>query len=123
VKWTLALAPISVNYKYVGNKSVDVKRYGIPEGKRSLMDIGSTITSILKYDITRYITWDSRLSYFTSYEKVMSEFENGLNMALSNAFSTRVYVNVRYDDGVPADPDYQYWQVNQTLSFGLNYKW
>lgn len=123
VKWTLALAPISVNYKYVGNKSVDVKRYGIPEGKRSLMDIGSTITSILKYDITRYITWDSRLSYFTSYEKVMSEFENGLNMALSNAFSTRIYVNVRYDDGVPADPDYQYWQVNQTLSFGLNYKW
>lgn len=123
VKWTLALAPISINYKYVGNKAIDVKRYGIPEGRRSLMDIGSTITSILKYDFTRYITWDSRLTYFTSYEKVMSEFENGLNLSLSNAFSTRIYVNVRYDDGVPADPDFQYWQVNQTLSFGLNYKW
>ena len=123
VRWTLALAPISINYKYVGNDSIDVKRYGIPEGKRSITDIGSTITSILKYNITRYITWDSRLTYFTSYEKVVSEFENGLNMALSNAFSTRIYVNARYDDGVPADPDYQYWQLNQTLSFGLNYKW
>lgn len=123
VKWTLALAPISINYKYVGNTAVDVKRFGIPEGKRSLLDIGSTVTSILRYDITRYIAWDSRLTYFTSYKKVVSEFENGLNMALSNAFSTRVYVNARFDDGVPADPDYRYWQLSQTLSFGLNYKW
>ena len=123
LKWELNLAPISINYKYVGNDAVDVKRYGIPEDRNSLLDIGSTITSILKYDFTRYVSWDSRLTYFTSYEKVVSEFENSLNMSLSNAFSTRIYVNVRYDDGVPADPDLNYWQVNQTLSFGLNYKW
>ncbi len=123
LKWTLNLAPVSINYKFVGNDAVDVKRYGIPEDKNSLLDIGSTITSILKYDFTRYVSWDSRLTYFTSYEKVVSEFENSLNMSLSNAFSTRIYVNVRFDDGVPADPDLKYWQVNQTLSFGLNYKW
>lgn len=123
LRWTLALAPISINFKYVGNDAVDVNRYGIPEGKKSLMDIGSTVTSILKYDITRYITWDSRLTYFTSYEKIVSEFENSLNMSLSNAFSTRIYVNARYDDGVPADPDFKYWQLSQTLSFGLNYRW
>lgn len=123
VKWTLNLAPVSINYKYVGNNKVDVKRFGIPEGRRSLLDIGSTITSILKYDFTRYITWDSRWTYFTSYKKVVSEFENSLNMSLSNAFSTRIYTNVRFDDGVPSDPDFKYWQVNQTLSFGLNYKW
>ncbi len=107
----------------MGNDSVNVKRYGIPEGRRSVLDMGSTITSIIKYDITRYITWDSRLTYFTSYDKVMSEFENSLNMALSNAFSTRIYVNVRYDDDVPPDPNLKYWQISQTLSFGLNYKW
>ncbi len=122
-RWDLSIAPISMNYKFVGNDSVNVKRYGIPEGRRSVLDIGSTITSIIKYDITRYITWDSRLTYFTSYDKVMSEFENSLNMALSNAFSTRIYVNVRYDDDVPPDPDLKYWQISQTLSFGLNYKW
>jgi hypothetical protein len=119
----LAIAPISINYTYVWNDSVDVKRFGIEAGKKSQLDIGSTLTTILKYDITRYITWDSRLTYFTSYEKVISEFENGLNLALSNAFSTRIYVNVRFDDGVPPDPKYKYVQVNQTLSFGLNYKW
>lgn len=122
-KWDLSIAPISINYKFVGNDSVDVKRYGIPENKRSVFDFGSTITSIIKYDITRYITWDSRLTYFTSYKKVLSEFENSLNMALSNAFSTRIYVNTRFDDDVPPHPDLKYWQFNQTLSFGLNYKW
>lgn len=123
VRWTLALAPISFNYKYVINNNVDVERYGIPEGKKSVFDIGSTINSILKYDITRYITWDSRFTYFTSYSKVMAEFENSLNMSLSNAFSTRIYVNVRFDDSVPPHPDYNFFQVNEMLSFGLNYKW
>lgn len=123
LKWDISIAPISINYKFVGNDSVDVKRYGIPEGRRSVLDVGTTITSILRYDITRYITWDSRLTYFTSYSKVVSEFENSLNMALTNAFSTRIYLNVRFDDDVPPDPDLKFWQINQTLSFGLNYKW
>lgn len=123
VRWDLALAPISVNFKYVLNDSVDVVRFGIPENKSYNLDMGTTVTSILKFDITRYITWDSRLTYFTSYDKVEAEIENSLNMALSNAFSTRIYLNLRYDDGVPAHPDLKYWQYNQTLSFGLNYKW
>jgi hypothetical protein len=123
VRWDLALAPISLNFKYVSNDSVDVVRFGIPENKKYNLDVGTTVTSILKYDITRYITWDSRLTYFTSYDKVEAEFENSLNMALSNAFSTRIYLNVRFDDGVPPHPDLKYLQYNQTLSFGLNYKW
>lgn len=123
IRWELALAPVSISYRYVWNDDVDVVRYGIPEGDKSLLDLGTTITSILKYDFTRYITWDSRWTYFTAYDKVVSEFENSLNMALSNALSTRIYVNVRFDDSVPADPELQHWQINQTLSFGLNYKW
>ncbi|MDD2607079.1 DUF3078 domain-containing protein [Lascolabacillus sp.] len=123
VRWDLALAPISLNFTYVSNDSVDVVRFGIPENKKYNLDMGTTVTSILKYDITRYITWDSRLTYFTSYDKVEAEFENSLNMALSNAFSTRIYLNVRFDDGVPPHPDLKYLQYNQTLSFGLNYKW
>ncbi len=123
VRWEVSIAPVSINYTYVLNNSVDVKRFGIEEGKKSELDLGSTLTSILKYDITRYVTLDSRLTYFTSYEKVISEFENSLNMSLSNAFSTRIYVNMRFDDGVPPDPKFKYLQINQTLSFGLNYKW
>lgn len=123
VKLELAIAPVSINYKYVWNDSVNVKRFGIPEDKKSLLDFGSTVTAIMKYNITRYITWDSNLTYFTSYEKVISGFENTLDLALSNAFSTKIYVNLRFDDGVPPDPDLKYWQLSHTLTFGLSYKW
>ena len=119
----LALSPLSVNYKYVGNSKVDGKRYGIPEGKQSILDKGSTITSQMTYDITRYVTWTSRLKYFTNYSKVETELENTLNMSLSRFFSTRLYLHLRYDDGVPKDDDYGFLQVNEVVSFGLNFKW
>lgn len=122
-RWTLALAPVSMDFRYVSSDNVDVKRYGIEPGKNTLVDIGSTINSLLIYDYNRYITLTSRLTYFTSYTKIVSEFENTLNMALTNALSTRVYVNLRFDDGVPAHEKFKHWQLNQTLSFGLNYKW
>lgn len=119
----LHFAPASLNYRYVANDDVKVTRFGIEEGRKWSLDIGSTITGELIFDYNRYITWTSRLKYFTSYEKVESEFENMLNMALTNAFSTRLYVNLRFDDSVPPNPKFGYWQINQTLSFGLNYKW
>ncbi|HUI32779.1 MAG TPA: DUF3078 domain-containing protein [Dysgonamonadaceae bacterium] len=123
VRWQLALSPLSVNYKYVGNDNVDVKRFGIPEGKTSILDKGSTIVSQLTYDLTRYVTWTSRFKYFTNYSKVETELENTLNMSLSRFFSTRLYLHLRYDDGVPKDSNYGFLQVNEVVSFGLNFQW
>ncbi|HTN68856.1 MAG TPA: DUF3078 domain-containing protein [Dysgonamonadaceae bacterium] len=123
VRWQLALSPLSINYKYVGNDEVDEKRFGIPEGKKSILDKGSTITSLLTYNLTKYITWTSRFKYFTNYSKVETELENTLDMSLSRFFSTRLYLHLRYDDGVPKDSDYGFLQVNEVASFGLNFKW
>ncbi|MDO5664509.1 MAG: DUF3078 domain-containing protein [Bacteroidia bacterium] len=123
VRLDLHLAPISFNFRYVGNDKVKVTRYGIEDGKKTTFDLGSTVTANLIYDFNRYITWNSRLKYFTSYHKVETEFENTLNMALTNAFSTRFFLNLRYDDSVPPDPKFKYLQITQLLSFGLNYKW
>ncbi|MDR0332491.1 MAG: DUF3078 domain-containing protein [Dysgonamonadaceae bacterium] len=125
----LALAPASINFTYVNHPDVDVRRFGIEEGKMHNLDLGSTVNFNMIYDMTRFITWTSKFTYFTSYEKVISEFENTLNMSLTNALSTRIQVNMRYDDGVPShDKDgnrypFGLLQVNQMLSFGLNYKW
>ena len=119
----VAISPFSVNYIYVGNSEVAVKRFGIPEGKKYIFDKGSSMTSNMTYDITKYVSWVSRINYFTNYSKVAAEFENTLNMSLSQAFSTKLYLHLRYDDGVPADPDYKYLQVNEVISFGLNFKW
>ncbi len=123
VRLDLHFDPASFSYRYVGHDDVDVKRYGIEEGKKSTFDIGSTVTGNLIYDFNKYINLTTRLKYFTSYHKVEAELENTLNMALTNAFSTRVFLHLRFDDKVPRHEDFGYLQVNQLLSFGLNYRW
>lgn len=119
----ISISPLSLNYRYVGNDEVNEKRYGIPEGKSSIFDKGSTVVSNLTYDFSKYISWTSRFKYFTNYSKVEAEFENTLNMSLSQFFSTRIYLHLRYDDSVPSHSDYKYLQINEVVSFGLNYKW
>lgn len=123
VRLSFNFDPASFSYRFVGNEKVDVKRYGIDEGRKSNFDLGSTITGNLIYDFNRYINLNSRLRYFTSYSKVEAELENTLNMALTNAFSTRIFLHLRYDDKVPKDPKYGFLQMNELLSFGLNYRW
>ncbi|MDR1517305.1 MAG: DUF3078 domain-containing protein [Dysgonamonadaceae bacterium] len=118
-----SLAPLSFSYRYVGNKDVKVARYGIPEGKKSLTDYGSTINATLIYDYNRYLVWNSRLMYFTSYKKVQMELENRLDMALSRFFSTSLNLNLRFDDGVPRNDKFGFLQINEYFSLGLNYKW
>ncbi|NLZ95259.1 MAG: DUF3078 domain-containing protein [Bacteroidales bacterium] len=120
---SISISPISINYRYVGNNEVDRGRYGIPEGDKSLLDKGSTLTSNMTFDFTKYITLETRLKYFTNYSKVEAELENTLTMSLSRLFSTKLYLNLRFDDSVPSHEDYKYLQVNEVLSFGLNYKW
>lgn len=115
--------PASISYRYVGNEDVNKKRYGIEEGKKHKLDIGSTITGNMTFNFNRYINLNTRFVYFTSYHKVETELENTLNMDLTNAFSTRLFIHLRFDDGVPADPKFKYLQVTELLSFGLNYKW
>jgi hypothetical protein len=121
VRWDLTLAPISIDLIYVNHADVNVR--GVPEGENHNLDLGSTVTSLLIFDITRFITWRSRFEYFTSFSRVRTDFENTLSMALTNAFSTRIQINLRYDDGVTADDRFGLLQVNQMLSFGLNYRW
>ena len=62
--------------------------------------------------------------YFTTYEMVNWDFENTFNLQISRFFSTRINLHVRYNDGVAKAEDFKsYFQFNQLLSFGFNYKW
>ena len=120
---SLDLSPLSINFRHVGSNSINVTRYGIPAGKKSLTDYGSTVTANMGYNYNKYISLTSRFKYFTSYKKIETELENNLNVALSNYFSTRIFLYLRFDDSVPSDPKFKKLQVNELLSFGLNYKW
>lgn len=120
-RWNLAIAPLSVDLIYVNHPDINDRR--IEEGRNHNIDLGSTVTSNMIIDFNRFTTWTSRLEYFTTFSGIRTDFENTLNMALTNAFSTQIRVNMRFDDGVPADDRFGLLQVNQMLSFGLNYRW
>ncbi|MGL5561340.1 MAG: DUF481 domain-containing protein, partial [Tannerellaceae bacterium] len=122
--FNINLDPLALSYKYIANKNVDVVQHGIPEGEKHLTQIGSNIRAELNFNINKNISFYSRASYFTNYEKIEIENENRLNMAISRYFSTMISITLRYDDSVPLNEDFKtHLQVNELLSFGFNYKW
>jgi len=132
LKLSVNLAPISYTYMYSVKDDIDLGRHGFKQDeetgkyKTSLSQIGSTIRTDLTVQFNRNVSWQSRFYYFTSYDRVVGEFENTLTMAINRFFSTRIYVYTRFDDGVAADKkddDLGYFQLNELLSFGFNYKW
>ena len=120
----LTLSPFSPQFVYVNHPDVDVRRHGIDEGRRYNLDWrASSVNFQQTYFFTRHIIWFSRFNYWTSYSRITMILENRLTMNLTNAFSTIIYLQLRYDDGVERDERFGHLQVNQMLSFGLRYTW
>jgi hypothetical protein len=124
LKLTVNMAPASFTYLYSIKDNIDLARHGFRDNKHSLSKFGSTVRTDLAYNISRNVNWQSRFYYFTSYDQVVGEFENTLTLAISRFFSTRIYLHLRFDDGVKKKEDIDtYFQMNELLSFGFNYKW
>jgi hypothetical protein len=127
---TLNLAPFAYTYMGTVNSNIDLGRHGFPkdnatdEYKRYLSKFGSTIDFNMTVKPTWDVTWKSRFKYFTSYDRVISEFENSLDFAISRYFSTLLYLHIRYDDGVTkVNASDSFFQWSQLMSFGFGYKW
>ena len=124
------LAPVSFSYLYT-TKEIDYSRHGFKKNEetgefdRKLSQIGSTYRADLNFAFNRNVTWQSRFYFFTNYTKhTVGEFENTLILSISRFFSTRIYLHVRYDDAVKkTEENKTYFQLNELLSFGFNYKW
>lgn len=123
IKLTQNISPFSVNYTYIADRGVDETKFGVEKGKRSKLEIGSLINTDLVYTFNKFMTWTSRLKYFTNYHRMEAEFENKFDMALNRYLSTNIILYIRYDDNVDKGSQYGYFQVNELISFGLSYKW
>lgn len=122
IRYSIDIAPLSGKLVYLGDDKVS-KREGVEAGKTTKLDYGSKVESSLSFSFNRYTTWTSRFKYFTNYEYVEGELENKLDMALNRFFSTTLYLYLRYDDRQAKDRDFGHIQMNEMVSFGLNYKW
>lgn len=117
------MSPGSYNMKYVGNKDVDETQFGLKKGDKFLHDIGSKVDIRFSWNIISTIRLDSRIYYFTNYERVEAEWENTIDFVLNRYLSTRLFVHARFDDGAKRVEGKSYFQLKELLSFGLNYRW
>jgi len=125
---SLSLEPLSFKYMYSIDTLINLQAF-FPKDengnfKRELKTFGSTIKLNQTSKIGKNVILTTRFDYFTNYERVISEFENKLDIILSRYFSTTIHLYLRYDDGVVKKEDSKtHLQVNEFFSFGFSYRW
>lgn len=125
--YTLSLltSPLAYTFVYISNdKIVDPTSFNVEEGHSTAHLLGSKFTGNLNWKIIPAITWESKLEYFTTYNKVIASWENTFNFAVNRYLSTKLFVHARFDDSVTlTDDNTSYFQLQELLSFGLSYTW
>jgi len=121
--FSLMLSPISYKFIYVNNTSVDPNLFGVKTGENYLSEMGSSFKATLCYPITKEIQLDSKLSFYTNYQKVEIDWEVVANMTINRFMSTRISFNPRYDNTVIlAQGQHANLQFKQLLSVGFSHK-
>ena len=123
---TVNLSPIALNYRYVDRSWFNgtdwfPSRYGIDDGKHSLLDFGSQITADLEWKLNDIVKWKSRFYAFTSYKRTEIEWENTFTLQVSKYISANLFLYPRFDDSGKRDSDLGYWQFKEYSSIGFNY--
>ena len=117
------IAPLSHNWRWSHRDDIALARHGLTKDKLSIHTFGSTMRGVMQWNINMDVSWTSRVYFNTSYKNVEAEWENTLVMRISRYFSTRVNVQLRFDDNeAPSSQWNKHLQINELLSVGFNYK-
>jgi len=118
------ISPLSYEYIYA-NDTINVNQgsFGIKAGTKVLSQFGSSVTGQLSYSPVRDLQIDSKLYFYTNYEKIEVDWEIIGNFRFNRYLSTRISLNPRYDNTVfLATGEKAKIQFKELLTFGLSYR-
>jgi len=122
--FSLMLSPVAFKYIYVSdNVNVNPNLFGVQTDKNQLSEIGSSLKATLSYPFSHDIQFDSKLSFYTNYQKVEVDWEMVCNLTINRFMSTRISFNPRFDNtvietnGIKAKT-----QFKQLISVGFSHK-
>ena len=114
------LAPIAYNLTYVRDKALST-RFGLDEGHHTKDDFGSEVTIDLNWQLTKDIRWKTRLYGYTTYKRMLMEWENTFTFIVNKYISSNLFLYPRFDDGAARDSHHGYWQMKEYISLGFSY--
>ena len=118
-------APFSYNFVYIQNDEiVNPSAFNVEPGHSSANLFGSEITANVDWKIKGNISYVAKFNYFTTYDKVIANWENTFNFQLNRHLSTKLFIHARFDDGVTlTEENKSCFQFKEMLTFGLSYTW
>ena len=122
--FSLMLSPLSYKFIYANDTTeINQKSFGILTGTKVLSQIGSSFKAQLSYSPTRDLQIDSKLYFYTNYEKIEVDWEIVGNFKFNRYLSTRLSLNPRYDNTVfLAAGEKAKIQFKELLTFGFSYR-
>jgi hypothetical protein len=121
LKGVIHLAPLAFNFKYVDRKAL-AKANGITTDHHTVEDFGSQTTIDLEWKPIDNMSWKTRFYAYTTYHKLLIEWENTISMKFNKYLSTNLFLYPRFDDSVaPIEPGHTLIQFQEFFSLGFSY--
>lgn len=122
--FSLLLSPVSYKYIYVKDPvRVNPNSFGVKTGENVLSEVGSSFRAVVSYPLTPELQIDSKLWFYTNYQKVEIDWEIVGNYTINRFMSTRLSFNPRYDNTViMAASEKAELQYKQLLSVGFSHR-
>jgi len=122
---SIMVAPVSYKmiYALYSDERVNVKSFGIEEGKKILNDVGSSMRVKWKWQPLREIALETEFYLYTNYKRVEIDWQTDCNFIINRFLTTRVSIHPRYDNTVILTGDEKAKvQFKEMISVGFSHK-
>lgn len=121
---SIVISPLSYKMIHVHDTiRMQQTDFGVPEGKMTLNDAGSTLRINYTWKPVREISLDGRFYLYTNYSRVEIDLELNCDFIINRFLSTRVTLHPRYDNTVIYKDDSRaHVQFKEIVSVGFAHK-